>query len=381
MSPILLTAFRLAIIFLVTMPLTGLAQTTHTVTVGDNFFSPSQLTIQVGDTVRWVNAAGGMAHNVTSNTGAWAASPTASSFTFEVTFNQAGMFGYTCTLHANMSGTITVQSTTPAEPEVELVSVAVLNSQTFAPGDPITVEASIRNNGNAASGAFSITYYASTDTAITAGDIALGTFQVADLAGGQTRSQQNMPALPGNIVSGQYFIGGILSFSDSNNNNHTAMHGSSVTVAAASTFLINAGLNDVWATPGKARQGILIAVLPVAGVFFSAWFTFDSEPPPPSNTAELGFPDQRWLTMEGSWQDNKASLQVYSTTGGVFDSANPVPDASVAIGTMTIEFHDCNNATATYNIPGLGLENTVPLVRVVPDNATLCEELNLALQP
>jgi len=44
-----------------------MAQTTHTVTVGDNFFSPANLTIQAGDTVRWVNAGGGNPHNVTQN--------------------------------------------------------------------------------------------------------------------------------------------------------------------------------------------------------------------------------------------------------------------------------------------------------------------------
>lgn len=379
MNPIWHSVYRLAVIFLLTLPLNGLAQTTHTVTVGDNFFSPSQLTIQVGDTVRWVNAAGGMQHNVTSNTGAWAPSPTASSFTFEVTFNQAGVFAYTCTIHANMQGSITVQSSNPPAAEVELVSVAVLNPVTYSPGAAINVESVIRNNGSASSGAFNITYYASSDTVINASDIALGTFQVADLAAGQTRSQQNQPTLPANIPLGQYFIGGILSFNDSNNGNHTAFDGNSVTVAAP--FLINAGLNDVWATPGKDRQGILIAVLPLAKVFFSAWFTFDSEPPPPSNTAVLGSPDQRWLTMQGSWQGNQANLQIYSTAGGVFDSADPLPDESVAIGTMTIVFHDCSNATATYNIPALGLENTVPLVRVIGDNVALCEELNLVLQP
>ena len=40
----------------------AIAQTTHIVTVGDNFFSPAELTIQVGDTVEWQNIQGW--HNV-----------------------------------------------------------------------------------------------------------------------------------------------------------------------------------------------------------------------------------------------------------------------------------------------------------------------------
>jgi plastocyanin len=98
---------------LLLVPFPALAQTTHTVTVGDNFFNPSSLTIAVGDTVTWQNASGGMSHNVTANNGSFA-STTAAAFTFSHTFNAAGTFNYTCTVHgASMSGTITVQGTQP----------------------------------------------------------------------------------------------------------------------------------------------------------------------------------------------------------------------------------------------------------------------------
>ncbi len=388
--------FRILVILCLAAPLIAHAQTTHIVTVGDNFFSPSQLTINVGDTVRWMNAAGGNVHNVTSNSGAWAASQTASSFTFEVTFNQAGTFNYTCTIHSGMDGTITVQAATSAA-EVELLSVAVLNAssalqnqtqasgdsgtsktQAFVPGDSINIEAVIRNNGNASSGGFNITYYASTDSAINTNDTALGTFSVANLAAGVTRSQQNQATFPGSLAPGQYFIGAILAFSDSNANNNVAVDNVSVTISGA--FLINAGLNDVWATPGKNGAGILFATFPDINVMFSAWFTYDSVRPPNGATAVLGEPDQRWLTMQGGFAGDTANLQIFESTGGVFDSENPQPGAAIAIGTMTIVFHDCGNATATYSIPGLGLMNTISLVRIVADNIALCEEINLALQ-
>ncbi len=387
---------RILILLGLATPLLAQAQATHTVTVGDNFFEPSQLTINVGDTVRWVNAAGGNAHNVTSNTGAWPASQTSSSFTFEVTFNQAGTFDYRCTVHpAEMTGTITVQSA-PSAAEVELVSVSVLNAgsamqsrtqatgdsaasktQAFVPGDSISIEAVIRNNGNAASGSFSITYYASTNLVINTSDTALGTFAVADLAAGVTRSQQNQVDVPDGLAAGQYFIGAILAFSDSNANNNVAVDSVSITISGS--FLINAGLNDVWATPGKNSQGILFATFPDISVMFSAWFTFDSVRPPDGATAVLGEPDQRWLTMQGDFAGDTATLQIYESTGGVFDSATPEPEPTRPIGTMTIVFHDCSNATATYSIPALGLMNTIPLIRIVGDNVALCEELNRAL--
>jgi plastocyanin len=389
-------ACRILITLGLTAPLLAHAQTTHIVTVGDNFFSPSQLTINVGDTVRWVNAAGGNQHNVRSMSSAWTPSQTSSSFTFEVIFNQAGTFNYECTIHSGMTGTITVQGTASAA-EVELLSVSVLNAgsalrsqaqasgdsgtsktQAFVPGDPVNIEAAIRNNGNASSGGFEITYYASTNSVIDTNDTALGIFAVANLAAGATRSQQNQVSIPGNLAAGQYFIGAILSFNDSNANNNVAVDNFSVTVSGA--FLINAGLNDVWATPGKNGAGILFATFPDINVMFSAWFTYDSVPPPNGATAVLGEPDQRWLTMQGNFSGDTATLQIFESSGGVFDSANPQPGAAVAIGTMTIVFHDCGSATASYSIPGLGLMNTIPLVRIVADNIALCEEINLVLQ-
>ncbi|HKX56945.1 MAG TPA: plastocyanin/azurin family copper-binding protein [Xanthomonadales bacterium] len=390
----------LVLILLIFLAPNVLAQTTHTITVGDNFFSPENLTIQAGDTVRWVNAAGGMQHNVTSNSGAFAASQTSAGFTFEVTFPQAGSFGYQCTLHSGqMSGTITVQGVYTPEAEIELQSVTVLNEgsaqqnalqatggdnskpQAFVQGDEIEIEAVMRNNGDAGSGGFNITYYASTNTTINDADTALGTFAVSAIGAGASRTQVDLVDVPGSLSAGQYYIGAIVAFTDDSPGNNTDVDPQSITVTVAGTFLINSGLNDVWATPGKNGQGILFAVFPDAEVFFSAWFTYDSTRPPNGATSVLGQPDQRWLTMQGGFAGDTANLVVYYSTGGVFDMASPAPGNPVSIGTATIVFHDCGSATLTYPIPALGLQNTEPLVRIVADNIPLCEEINNALQP
>ena len=60
---------------------------THDVSVTDNRFTPDDLTIQVGDTVRWINGAGGAGHDIDSEQGLWATPPVASEWTFEFTFN------------------------------------------------------------------------------------------------------------------------------------------------------------------------------------------------------------------------------------------------------------------------------------------------------
>lgn len=73
-----------------------------------NAFTPSAVTIKVGGTVTWVFTAN--PHNVQiSGTGAPASISETMNASVDRTFNTAGTFGMTCTLHVGMTGTITVQ--------------------------------------------------------------------------------------------------------------------------------------------------------------------------------------------------------------------------------------------------------------------------------
>ena len=84
---------------------------TADITIQDFSFSPATLTVKVGTTVRWTNK-GPSAHTTTSDMGTWTSgtlgAPTSAggyggggsaggSFTF--TFNQAGTYGYHCSIH------------------------------------------------------------------------------------------------------------------------------------------------------------------------------------------------------------------------------------------------------------------------------------------
>ena len=76
-------------------------------------------TISVGDTVHWVWKTN--FHSVSSDTGAWTDSGVHNSgFTFDVTFNTPGTFGYYCSIHgspgARMFGTVTVTAAFPLPP-------------------------------------------------------------------------------------------------------------------------------------------------------------------------------------------------------------------------------------------------------------------------
>jgi plastocyanin len=78
----------------------GTAQAdTKEVHLRSNFFTPSEVTIATGDTIRWIWDMG--SHTTTSVDGLWDSGVKGAGSTFEYTFNDPGDFGYVCTLHLN----------------------------------------------------------------------------------------------------------------------------------------------------------------------------------------------------------------------------------------------------------------------------------------
>ena len=83
----------------------------NTVSLAGGRFAPTSLTIPVGTTVTFTNSSG---HTVTEGTdGEPVADPfvdeSGSSDPIEVTFDEAGTFNITCTIHPAMNMTITVE--------------------------------------------------------------------------------------------------------------------------------------------------------------------------------------------------------------------------------------------------------------------------------
>jgi plastocyanin len=96
----------------------GVVTADESVTVGNNFFDPSMVTISPGDTVTWTKASSVVSHDVVFDDGVrLPAGGYGSPWTDDRTFTTAGEYDYHCSFHpTQMTGTVTVSGTAPPPP-------------------------------------------------------------------------------------------------------------------------------------------------------------------------------------------------------------------------------------------------------------------------
>ncbi len=150
---------------------------------------------------------------------------------------------------------------------------------------------------------------------------------------------------------------------------HCEVHGSlgmtgTITVLGGSPPSVNMdqqGLSGSWANAATDSQGVLMTVYPDLygaglGLLFGGWFTYDV-------TAPGG---QRWYTIQGqvSATGTAATMPVYLTEGGEFDSSQATTTAPV--GQATVRFSDCTHGSLDYSFSdGSGRTGTIPLARLL----------------
>jgi uncharacterized protein (DUF885 family) len=128
----------------------------------------------------------------------------------------------------------------------------------------------------------------------------------------------------------------------------------------------NDGWDGAWFDEETPGQGFLIDAHPNSegdDYMFVAWFTY----------GETSASGQRWLTAEGPLEGSTADLIVYETVGGSFD--DPEPSVTNSVGTMNIDFTDCNNALLTYSITDESSAGMIDITRAIPGTEALCQEL------
>jgi len=360
-------------------PLSAIAATTWDVQVLDpRSFSPNNLTIEVGDSVRWINAAGGNAHDVTADDFSFS-SPTASSFTFTKTFNSIEEILYHCSVHSRpassggtaQNGRINVVAAA-ATTDVSIESVDAIGGAHKA-GEDFRVKATVKNNGGEDSGSFNVNFYASVDDNITTGDTLLDSKNIINIAAGESENIDESIELPESLPAGDYFIGAIHDLDDNDSGNNTSVDATTIFVFIQ--FVMNAGLNDAWYNPLTDGQGFFITVFADMGFVTIAWFTYDTELPDMDAMANLGDPGHRWISAGGIIDGEMSEMAISITSEGLFDTPidpdNPLP--RMADGTIVLKFKNCNEGTVSYDIISIDAQGDVPIQRVAPDNVALCD--------
>ena len=397
---------------------------THNVGIAGTEFSPNDLTILVGDTVRWTNSNDGT-HNVRADDGSWS-STTGSNWMYERTFNTVAEVEYYCSIHStptgnSMNGSISVVEQYGNEPPIADFTSSCIDlscdftdqsvdtdgsiaARTWAFGDGGTSMSANPSHSYAAAGTYSVTLNVTDDggdsdsvsknvTVSAPGNqdpLADFTFSCAGLSCNFTDQSSDAD---GSIASRSWAFGDggsstathpshdyaasgtysvMLTVTDDAgaNDSRTRM----VTVSEpAATFLINAAVTDAWYDPLTDGQGFFIIVWEGDQSVFLSWFTYDTERPPQDVTAQLGETGHRWLTAQGSYSGDTATLDLYETAGGVFDASTPAPDPAELVGTISITWTGCNAGVLSYSLPSLSLSGEIPIERIVLDKVPACE--------
>ena len=177
--------------------------TTHTITVADFTFSPTPITVNLGDTVKWVWASG--THTTTSTTiptGAttWNSSITSSSTTFIYVPTVTGTYNYECSIHAGMGmvGIFTVVSASGVNDvnKTAIVSVypnpasGTLHVQFNTPGSSVSVTMTDMNGKQV----FKKKFRSMKNTDIDLANIPNGTYILHAQQGTETYNQQMLVA-------------------------------------------------------------------------------------------------------------------------------------------------------------------------------------------
>jgi hypothetical protein len=152
-----------------------------------------------------------------------------------------------------------------------------------------------------------------------------------------------------------------------------AQNGVEAEDGASNGFRYNSALNEAWFDPATNGQGFFFNIFPDSEFVFLSWFTYDLSRPAPGTPFELGEPGHRWLTAQGPFDGDTASLKVYRTSGGIFNFGSLPAANTVEVGTMTATFDDCNAGLISYDIDSVGRANDIAIRRVAPDTIPACE--------
>jgi len=135
-------AFITVLLILFIFSSIGFSQTVHVITLSGITFSPDDITVTVGDTVRWSNVQG--THNVLADDNSFTSgSPAPAPWTYNHVFTSAGNNPYYCEPHGGpggngMSGVVHVQNPVSVPGDETIADNFELNQNYPNPFNPAT---------------------------------------------------------------------------------------------------------------------------------------------------------------------------------------------------------------------------------------------------
>ena len=106
----------------------------YTVEVSSNVFTPADITINVGESVRWINTGG--SHNVNGSLATYPDNPegfgnggaSSAAWVYDFTFTIPGLYDYQCDPHVGFGMVGTVMVMGDSEPEIPVYDIGVINT-------------------------------------------------------------------------------------------------------------------------------------------------------------------------------------------------------------------------------------------------------------
>ena len=135
---LILAAFALLVLGLASSASAAPNAATQNVTIASFAFGPATVTINAGDSVKWMNL-DGAAHSAVGQGGSFNTGTLVTNQSATITFNTAGTFAYVCGIHgASMSGAVVVRAVATPVP-TPVPTLAPTPRPTVAPTSQPTV--------------------------------------------------------------------------------------------------------------------------------------------------------------------------------------------------------------------------------------------------
>ncbi|NBB93981.1 MAG: hypothetical protein GVY32_12530 [Gammaproteobacteria bacterium] len=118
-----------------------------------------------------------------------------------------------------------------------------------------------------------------------------------------------------------------------------------------------------WVGPEADDQGLMFDYIAGPDVLFVAWFTYSEQAVSPINPPEpvVGAPGQRWLAATLEIDGATATGDLVAPAGGAFLQSAMPEQVSPVVGTITIEFSDCDQAQVSYDLSTADRAGSFPI--------------------